>query len=62
MTAEQRIKKAVEQLDELLYYFPYQSTNVVLRNKIKNIYNTLKDQQNGKDFNRFIHSPQRQED
>ena len=49
-------------MDDLLYYFPYMSENILLRDKIIDIYYTLKDDQHAKDRNQFIYYPQRQED
>ena len=62
MTAEERIAKATKQMNDLLYYFPYMSENILLRDKIIDIYFILKDDHNAKDRNKFIHYPQRQED
>jgi hypothetical protein len=49
MAQDKKKQEAIKRLEKLLYYFPYMSENILLRDQIIEIYNLLSDQDYAKD-------------
>jgi len=49
MAQDKKKQEAIKRLEKLLYYFPYMSENILLRDQIIEVYNLLSDQDYAKD-------------
>jgi hypothetical protein len=49
MAQDKKKQESIKRLEKLLYYFPYMSENILLRDQIIEIYNLLSDQEYAKD-------------